>query len=73
MTAAVVCLHSLVACLPLWYIFSSSQALGEYCLTAFIRRMSKFYDHQAIEQKWQAYWREHQPFRSEIDPAKPIF
>ncbi len=35
--------------------------------------MSKFYDHQAIEQKWQTYWREHQPFRSAIDPAKPKF
>ena len=35
--------------------------------------MSKFYDHQAIEKKWQAYWREHQPFRSNVDPAKPKF
>ena len=35
--------------------------------------MSKLYDHQAIEKKWQAYWREHQPFRSDIDSAKPKF
>ncbi|MXX11149.1 MAG: leucine--tRNA ligase [Nitrospira sp. SB0667_bin_9] len=35
--------------------------------------MSKFYDHRAIETKWQAYWRKHQPFRSDVDPAKPKF
>ena len=35
--------------------------------------MSTLYDHQAIEKKWQAYWREHQPFRSDIDSAKPKF
>lgn len=63
----------LVGCPPLWYIFSSSQARGGHCPAAFIRPMSKFYDHQAIETKWQAYWREHQPFRSAIDSAKPKF
>ena len=31
------------------------------------------YDHRAIEEKWQRYWREHQVFRSEIDPSKPKF
>ncbi len=35
--------------------------------------MSTFYNPQAIEKKWQAYWRETQPFRSDIDPAKPKF
>ena len=40
---------------------------------ASIRLMSRFYDPQAIEKKWQAYWREHQPFRSAIDPATPKF
>ncbi len=35
--------------------------------------MSTFYNPQAIEKKWQAYWREHQTFRSEPDPAKPKF
>ncbi len=31
------------------------------------------YDPQAIEARWQAYWREHQTFRAEIDPRKPKF
>ena len=35
--------------------------------------MAKRYDHQAIEKKWQAYWREHQTFRSDVDPTKPKF
>ncbi len=35
--------------------------------------MSISYDPHAIEKKWQAYWREAQPFRSGIDPAKPKF
>jgi len=28
------------------------------------------YDPKTIEAKWQAYWREHQTFRAEIDPAR---
>ena len=35
--------------------------------------MAKLYDHQAIEKKWQAYWREHQTFRSDVDSTKPKF
>lgn len=35
--------------------------------------MAKRYDHQAIEKKWQAYWREHQTFRSDVDSTKPKF
>ena len=35
--------------------------------------MATRYDHQAIEKKWQAYWREHQTFRSDADPTKPKF
>ena len=36
-------------------------------------RMSKTYDHRAIEAKWQAYWEAHRPFRAVEDPAKPKF
>lgn len=36
-------------------------------------RMSKTYDHQAIEAKWQAYWEQHRPFRAAEDPSKPKF
>ena len=35
--------------------------------------MSKTYDHQALESKWQAYWETHRPFRAMDDPAKPKF
>jgi leucyl-tRNA synthetase len=35
--------------------------------------MSRPYDHQAIEAKWQAYWEEHRTFRVTEDPAKPKF
>lgn len=35
--------------------------------------MSKTYDHQAVEAKWQAYWEEHRPFRAMNDPSKPKF
>ncbi len=35
--------------------------------------MATRYDHQAIEKKWQAYWREHQTFRSDVDSTKPKF
>ena len=35
--------------------------------------MASPYDHRAIEEKWQRYWREHPVFRSEIDPSKPKF
>ena len=31
------------------------------------------YDHQAIEAKWQRYWRDHQTFHTEIDATKPKF
>src|SRR5688500_9963528 len=31
------------------------------------------YDHQAIELRWQAYWREHDTFRTEIEREKPKF
>jgi len=31
------------------------------------------YDPKAIEAKWQAYWRENEVYRAEIDPAKPKF
>jgi leucyl-tRNA synthetase len=31
------------------------------------------YDPAAIEAKWQAWWRENEVFRSEIDPARPKF
>jgi len=35
--------------------------------------MANIYDHQAIEAKWQSYWREHATFSSQRDPAKPKF
>src|SRR6059036_3673860 len=35
--------------------------------------MSKTYDHQAIEVKWQAYWEQHRTFRVADDQAKPKF
>ncbi len=35
--------------------------------------MRRGYDHQAIEQKWQAYWEEHRLFRAVDDPTKPKF
>jgi leucyl-tRNA synthetase len=31
------------------------------------------YDFKSIEAKWQAYWREHEVYRSEVDPSKPKF
>ena len=31
------------------------------------------YDPKRIEARWQAYWRDHETFRVEIDPAKPKF
>ena len=31
------------------------------------------YEPNRIEARWQAYWREHQTFRVEIDPAKPKY
>ncbi|OQW33006.1 MAG: leucine--tRNA ligase [Nitrospira sp. SG-bin1] len=35
--------------------------------------MSKGYDHQAIEAKWQQYWDEHRTFRVTEDSGKPKF
>jgi leucyl-tRNA synthetase len=35
--------------------------------------MSKTYDHQAVEAKWQAYWETHRTFRAVEDPARPKF
>ncbi len=35
--------------------------------------MSRPYDHQAIEAKWQAYWEQDRTFRATDDPAKPKF
>ena len=35
--------------------------------------MSKSYDHQALESKWQAYWETHRPFRASDDSSKPKF
>ncbi|MCA1957038.1 MAG: leucine--tRNA ligase [Nitrospira sp.] len=35
--------------------------------------MSKGYDHQAIETKWQRYWEEQKTFRVAEDPSKPKF
>ncbi len=35
--------------------------------------MSRPYDHQAIEAKWQAYWEQDRTFRAADDPAKPKF
>ena len=31
------------------------------------------YDPKTIEPRWQAWWREHETFRAEIDPAKPKY
>ncbi len=31
------------------------------------------YDHQRIEQKWQAYWESRQVFKSEVDRSKPKY
>jgi len=31
------------------------------------------YDPKAVEARWQAWWREHEPFRARIDPSKPKF
>src|SRR6185503_12310406 len=31
------------------------------------------YDHQAIELRWQAFWREHDTFRTEVEHEKPKF
>jgi leucyl-tRNA synthetase len=31
------------------------------------------YDPRRIEARWQAYWRERQTFRAELDPAKPKY
>ena len=35
--------------------------------------MSKTYDHQALELKWQTYWETHRPFRALDDQSKPKF
>lgn len=35
--------------------------------------MSKTYDHQALEVKWQAYWEQHRTFRVADDRSKPKF
>jgi leucyl-tRNA synthetase len=35
--------------------------------------MSKSYDHQALESKWQAYWETHRSFRASDDTSKPKF
>ncbi len=35
--------------------------------------MANTYDYQAIEAKWQRYWREHAIFSSQIDSTKPKF
>ena len=35
--------------------------------------MSKTYDHQALEVKWQAYWEQHRTFRVADDRTKPKF
>ena len=35
--------------------------------------MSKSYDHQALESKWQAYWDTHRPFQATDDRARPKF
>ncbi len=32
-----------------------------------------FYDHQAIEKKWQQYWKENHTFRTETTRDKPKF
>jgi leucyl-tRNA synthetase len=31
------------------------------------------YEPKAIEAKWQAYWRDHEVFRAELDPARPKY
>jgi leucyl-tRNA synthetase len=31
------------------------------------------YDPSRLEKKWQAYWAEHQTFRSEVDPSRPKY
>lgn len=31
------------------------------------------YDHQAIEKKWQDFWKTHQTFKSEIDHSRPKY
>ena len=31
------------------------------------------YKHQAIEQKWQQYWREHKTYKTEVDTTRPKF
>ena len=36
-------------------------------------RMSKTYDHHAIEAKWQAYWEAHRSFRTLEDCSKPTY
>ncbi len=33
----------------------------------------KKYDHVAIEQKWQSYWKKHQTFKAAIDLSKPKY
>src|SRR3989338_8901655 len=35
--------------------------------------MSRPYDHQAIQAKWQAYWEQDRTFRASEDPARPKF
>ncbi len=35
--------------------------------------MSRPYDHQAIEAKWQAYWEQNRTFRASEDSARPKF
>src|SRR5262245_45832070 len=35
--------------------------------------MSKTYDHQALEVKWQAYWEQHRTFLVDDDQTKPKF
>ena len=35
--------------------------------------MSKTYDHQALEVKWQAYWEQHRTFRASDDQTMPKF
>ncbi len=35
--------------------------------------MSKTYDHQTIEAKWQAYWEAERTFRATDDPGRPKF
>lgn len=33
----------------------------------------KYYDHQAIEKQWQAYWEKEKTYKAEIDPSKPKY